>query len=165
MKNIEELKLSKESAQGKAYLRLDRLSVDEIPRESGAQVESETMKEDTETESETAKPVAKEQIQEIVKPHVFISHSKNKKILEQIKEMLKFGNFDYEIAEERETTSIPIPDKIFGLMCACNCANESALFILRNQKMQVRDANRNLVELYKRNLAMLWTQTVVNKLL
>ena len=36
--------------------------------------------------------------------------------------MLSFGNFKYEIAEERETTAIPLPDKVFGLMLKCNCA-------------------------------------------
>ena len=43
--------------------------------------------------------------------------------------------------------------------------SSSSLFILRNQKMQVRYAKWNLVEVYKRNLAMRWTQTIVNKLL
>ena len=38
-------------------------------------------------------------------------------------------------------------------------------FILRNKKMQVRYAKWNVVELYKRNLATRWIQTIVNKLL
>jgi predicted nucleotide-binding protein len=59
-------------------------------------------------------------VQEVVAPKVFISHSKNKTILNQIKEILSFGQFDYVIAEEVETTSIPIPDKVFGLMRQCN---------------------------------------------
>lgn len=56
------------------------------------------------------------------KPKVFISHSKNQKILSQIERILKFGQFDYEIAEKTETTAIPIPDKVFGSMHNCNCA-------------------------------------------
>jgi len=59
---------------------------------------------------------------EIEFPRVFISHSKNKKIVGQIKEILDFGQFDYRIAEERETTAIPIPDKVFGIMRECNSA-------------------------------------------
>jgi hypothetical protein len=54
--------------------------------------------------------------------HVFISHSKNATILDQIKTILEFGQFRFVVAEEVETTSIPIPDKIFGLMRECDCA-------------------------------------------
>ncbi len=53
---------------------------------------------------------------------VFLSHSKNMTILDQIKKVLTFGNFEFEIAVEEETTAIPIPEKIFGLMRKCNCA-------------------------------------------
>ncbi len=55
-------------------------------------------------------------------PRVFVSHSKNKRILGQIKEILGFGQFEQRIAVETETTAIPIPDKVFGLMRECNCA-------------------------------------------
>ena len=58
----------------------------------------------------------------IQKPRVFISHSRNQKILTQIERILQFGQFDYDIAEKIETTAIPIPDKVFGLMRKCNCA-------------------------------------------
>ena len=63
-----------------------------------------------------------------LKPKVFISHSKNKKIVDQIKQILEFGQFEYVVAEETETTAIPIPDKVFGLMrdCACAIINVSA---------------------------------------
>jgi len=53
---------------------------------------------------------------------VFISHSKNETIVDQIKTILEFGQFDYRIAEETETTAIPIPEKVFGIMGQCNCA-------------------------------------------
>lgn len=56
------------------------------------------------------------------KPKVFVSHSKNQKILTQIERILKFGQFDYEIAVKTETTAIPIPEKVFGSMRDCNCA-------------------------------------------
>jgi len=58
----------------------------------------------------------------ITTPKVFIAHSKNKKILEQIKDILEFGKFLYVIAEDVQTTAVPIPDKIFKLMKECNCA-------------------------------------------
>jgi hypothetical protein len=53
---------------------------------------------------------------------VFISHSKNATIVDQLKTILEFGEFDFRIAEETETTAIPIPEKVFGLMRQCNCA-------------------------------------------
>lgn len=56
------------------------------------------------------------------KPRIFISHSKNAKILGQIKSNLEFGGFSYKVAIETETTAIPIPEKIFGMMRECNCA-------------------------------------------
>lgn len=56
------------------------------------------------------------------KPRIFISHSKNTKILNQIKSNLEFGGFSYKVAIETETTAIPIPEKIFGMMRECNCA-------------------------------------------
>ena len=55
------------------------------------------------------------------KPRIFISHSKNLKILTQIKSNLEFGGFSYKVAIETETTAIPIPEKIFGMMRDCNC--------------------------------------------
>jgi len=67
-------------------------------------------------------PVMPEQKPEEVKPTAFISHSKNAMIVDQIKTILEFGQFDYKIAEETETTAIPIPEKVFGLMRQCNCA-------------------------------------------
>jgi hypothetical protein len=56
------------------------------------------------------------------KPIIFVSHSKNMRILNQIKSNLEFGGFSYKIAIETETTAIPIPEKIFGMMRDCNCA-------------------------------------------
>ena len=44
------------------------------------------------------------------------------KILTQIKSNLEFGGFSYKVAIETETTAIPIPEKIFGMMRDCNCA-------------------------------------------
>ncbi len=66
-------------------------------------------------------------IREIAPPkaeevRIFVSHSKNKRILDQIKTMLKFGRYQYEVAEETETTAIPVPQKIFEAMRRCNAA-------------------------------------------
>jgi predicted nucleotide-binding protein len=89
---------------------------------SGVELEG-AGKEAEEAEEEITKE-KKEELpkEEVKKPRVFISHSKNKKIVDQIKQILDFGQFEYVVAEETETTAIPIPDKIFGLMRDCDCA-------------------------------------------
>ena len=50
---------------------------------------------------------------------VFISHGKQKAIVAQIKELLTFGSFDPVVSVERETTAIPVPEKVFEDMRSC----------------------------------------------
>lgn len=51
---------------------------------------------------------------------VFISHGKHKSIVVQIKELLAFGNFDPVVSVERESTAIPVPEKVFEDMRSCS---------------------------------------------
>lgn len=51
---------------------------------------------------------------------VFISHGKQKAIVTQIKELLAFGNFDPVVSVERESTAIPVPEKVFEDMRSCS---------------------------------------------
>lgn len=53
---------------------------------------------------------------------IFISHGKNMDIVDQIKTLIELANLEYEIAVEKETSAIPIPDKVFGAMRRCNSA-------------------------------------------
>ena len=46
--------------------------------------------------------------------HVFITHGKNQKILEQVKTLVKFGRFEPVIAAEHETSAKPVPKKVMG---------------------------------------------------
>jgi predicted nucleotide-binding protein len=50
---------------------------------------------------------------------VFISHGKQKDIVAQLKELLTFGNFEPVISVERESTAIPVPEKVFEDMRSC----------------------------------------------
>jgi predicted nucleotide-binding protein len=50
---------------------------------------------------------------------VFISHGKQKAIAQQIKELLAFGNFEPIVSVERESTAIPVPEKVFEDMRSC----------------------------------------------
>jgi predicted nucleotide-binding protein len=53
---------------------------------------------------------------------VFITHGKNKKILEQVKELVAFGKFEPVVAQEREAAAKPVPDKVMDEMRSCNAA-------------------------------------------
>jgi len=53
---------------------------------------------------------------------IFISHSKNEAIIDQVKTTLEFGGYDYEVAEAEETTAIPVPDKVLNAMRRCQAA-------------------------------------------
>jgi predicted nucleotide-binding protein len=50
---------------------------------------------------------------------VFISHGKQREIITQIKELLAFGNFEPVVSVERESTAIPVPEKVFEDMRSC----------------------------------------------
>jgi predicted nucleotide-binding protein len=50
---------------------------------------------------------------------VFISHGKQKAIVAQLKELLTFGNFEPFVSVERESTAVPVPEKVFEDMRAC----------------------------------------------
>jgi predicted nucleotide-binding protein len=57
-----------------------------------------------------------------IRARVFISHSKNPGILEQIKTILDFGQFVPVVAEEEETPAIPVPEKVLSAMRGCGSA-------------------------------------------
>jgi len=111
MKNVKDYGLSMQSGEG-VLLYLDNLSKGIAPEPGEGPV--------TEEEKEPQPLVTP--LPTVSRPRVFISHSKNMKILNQVEQMLKFGEFEYDVAVERETTAIPIPDKIFGMMRGCTCA-------------------------------------------
>lgn len=51
---------------------------------------------------------------------VFISHGKDRAIVNQLKELLTYGDFEPVVSVERETTSKPVPDKVMDDMRACS---------------------------------------------
>ncbi|MBS3136494.1 nucleotide-binding protein [Candidatus Woesearchaeota archaeon] len=122
LKNAKELGILK-NQKGTDYIRLDLLNKNTTisTEDIETNTESETEEDEPEEESEEPNPI-KDSGLKIFKPTVFISHSKNKKIVKQIKQILEFGQFDSIIAEEKESAAIPISEKVFGLMKQCNCA-------------------------------------------
>jgi hypothetical protein len=47
---------------------------------------------------------------------VFISHGKNRRILDQLKTVISYGNFEPVVSVDNETVSKPIPDKVLDDM-------------------------------------------------
>lgn len=53
---------------------------------------------------------------------VFITHGKNQKIVDQIKKLLVFGDFEPVISVENQTAAKPVPDKVLDDMRSCSAA-------------------------------------------
>jgi predicted nucleotide-binding protein len=96
---------------------------------------------------------------------VFISHGRNRAIVDQLKEVLSFGGFEPVVSVETETVSKPIPDKVMDDMRSCGAGivhvgGEKEL--LDKEGNTVRQLNENvLIEiggalaLYRRNFILL----------
>ncbi|MCX8129405.1 MAG: nucleotide-binding protein [Clostridia bacterium] len=50
---------------------------------------------------------------------VFISHGKNKQVVDQLKEIIKYGKYEPVVSVENETLSKPVPDKVLDDMRSC----------------------------------------------
>ncbi len=50
---------------------------------------------------------------------IFITHGKNMTLVEQVQTMLSLAAFESEVAEDEESTAIPVPEKIFSAMRRC----------------------------------------------
>ncbi len=53
---------------------------------------------------------------------VFITHGKNKSFIEPLKDLLLFGELEPVVAVERESVSVPVPDKVMTDMRSCGAA-------------------------------------------
>jgi predicted nucleotide-binding protein len=101
---------------------------------------------------------------------VFLAHGRNKKLLEQVKQVVTFGQLVPVVAEERETTAIPVPDKVIKDMHSCQAG-----IIIVSADARVPDGsggetyriNENvLIEigaatvLYKKKVILLWDKRI-----
>ena len=53
---------------------------------------------------------------------IFISHSKNHRVLDQVKMILELADLEAEVAVEQETEAMPVPDKVFASMSRSDAA-------------------------------------------
>lgn len=85
---------------------------------------------------------------EIKKTHVFITHGKNRSIVDQLKEILKFGKFEPVVAVEHETPSKPVSDKVLADMRSCFASVihvESEQELLSADGAKVQRINENVL--------------------
>ena len=74
---------------------------------------------DVEVAGEGETPAEVSQTQTRLNQRVFITHGKNKDIVSQLKDLLTFGKFIPVVAEEHETPSKPVPDRVLEDMRSC----------------------------------------------
>jgi predicted nucleotide-binding protein len=53
---------------------------------------------------------------------MFMTHGSNKAFVELLKQLLKYGELEAVVAEQRETSAVPVPDKVIGAMRGCGSA-------------------------------------------
>ena len=88
-------------------------------------VGTETPTEETEDVSKTANSIVVDPKTNLTAQdtnRVFITHGKNKNILEQVKEIVTYGKFEPVVAMEHETSAKPVPQKVMSDMRTCRAA-------------------------------------------
>src|SRR5262249_37070787 len=95
---------------------------------------------------------------------VFITHGKNKTVLEQIKKTVAFGPYQPVVAAERETLAKPVPDKVMDDMRGCSAAvihvSSEGIYKDAQGKERAKINDNVLIEigaaiaLYKRNFIL-----------
>jgi predicted nucleotide-binding protein len=114
------LKKNKENLWVDLSTEIELRSVDQLERKddtSPSLTAAASQAPDAFNQAEGASPVSKSILSN---RRVFITHGKNKEILTQLKELLSFGQFEPIVAEEHETLSKPLPDKVMDDMRSCS---------------------------------------------
>ena len=87
-------------------------STEQLPQELMTRL---NISEPASQETKTSTPPQRE------KPNIFISHGKNSQVIVgQLKELLCYGQMNPIVSVERETTAVPVPDKVFDDMRNCD---------------------------------------------
>ena len=79
---------------------------------------------------------------------VFITHGKNRKILDQVKELVTYGKFEPVIAVDHETPARPVPLKVIEDMRSCRAAVihvNAESFLLDEEGNEVPQINGNVL--------------------
>ena len=100
---------------------------------------------------------------------IFVAHSKNPKVLGQVKTMLQFAGMECDIAVETETAAIPVPVKVREAMRRCTAAvicvtadvSEGAAEPSINENVLI-EIGAAFVLYGDRNVVLLWDKRIRN---
>jgi len=67
-------------------------------------------------------PTATVTMLEQASKRVFITHGKNQEFIDSIKKAISFSKYEPVVAQEKQSVSQPVPDKVMGLMRSCGGA-------------------------------------------
>lgn len=78
---------------------------------------------------------------------VFITHGKNQVFIEPIKKVISYGKYEAVVAQEKQSVSKPVPDKVMGLMRSCGAA-----IIHVDVEKALKDSDGNEVQIINPNV-------------
>jgi predicted nucleotide-binding protein len=113
----------------------EELDVQELPSVAGP----------TETETPQAPAPPTEAL--LKNRRFFISHGSNRKIVDQLKELLIYGDFEPVVSVDAETTAKPVPEKVLSDMRSC-----SAGIIHVGREQTVTDGEGREIPLVNQNV-------------
>jgi hypothetical protein len=73
---------------------------------------------------------------------VFITHGKNKLFIDPIRKLLAFGELEAVVADEKQTVSQPVPEKVMGDMRSCGAA---IIHVEDEQRLMDKDVKEHIV--------------------
>lgn len=123
-----------EEIKGKNYVTLKGAAVSAAAPEPDSVVEAEPIEEEralAETHRTTVPPpivqpkgaaLAAAIADDQRRRRVFITHGKNRDLVEPIKKLLEYGELESVISVERQSVSKPVPEKVMGDMRGCGAA-------------------------------------------
>ncbi|WP_183811473.1 TIR domain-containing protein [Tunturibacter empetritectus] len=90
------------------------------------------------SQSRTDQPPEKDGFKVARSKRVFITHGKNRALIEPIRNLLKFGDLEAVVSVNSQTVSLPVPGKIMEEMRSCG----AAIILVENERILV-DAEGN----------------------
>ena len=138
-------------------------SISVEPVEPPASIEEQTSSSHILTQDNVTTPGGKPADPQSIAFKVFISHSKNMDVVEQVKEILGLYDINFELAVEEETTAIPVPDKVLDAMRRCTAGIMVVTADEQSKNGNEYTINNNvLIEigaafvLYNKRVVLLW---------
>jgi dTDP-4-dehydrorhamnose 3,5-epimerase-like enzyme len=131
------------------FVHLDSPAASEVRRAVNGDVQEEEASTETLSPGQIAARVAdsrhavirQDHISPLENNRVFITHGKRRGIVEQLKELLTFGKFEPVVSVERESTAIPIPEKVFEDMRSCSAG---IIHVMSEGELLDREGNKHI---------------------